>query len=161
MENKGTCIVCGTQLRNKQTHFCSSACKNKHHQSYSAQKDRGLARKLALVKAAGGKCSICGYNKNLAALAFHHTDPNGKDFKLDMRSMSNRNLERVLSELGKCILVCHNCHSELHHPHLNLDSLLEPVALTAELWTPERQAGFEPATCCLEGNQSTPELLPQ
>jgi hypothetical protein len=60
---------------------------------------------------------------HLAALAFHHQDSKNKDFKLDMRSLSNRKLESVLAELDKCILVCHNCHAELHNPALNLDSL--------------------------------------
>jgi hypothetical protein len=125
MRNKSNCIICGEQLQGKQTRFCSITCKNKHHQSYEAQKNRGLARKLELVKAAGGQCSICGYRGNLAALAFHHTDSAEKDFKLDMRSLSNRGLETVLAELDKCILVCHNCHAELHNPHLDLDKLLQ------------------------------------
>lgn len=124
MTEQSNCIICGTLLRGKQTRFCSSACKNKYHQSYPSQKDRGLTRKLKLIKAAGSCCSICGYRKNLAALAFHHTDSAEKDFKLDMRSLSNRGLKSVLAELDKCILVCHNCHAELHNPHLNLDSLL-------------------------------------
>lgn len=119
-----TCIVCGAQLQGKQTKFCSSACKNKHHQSYEAQKTRGLARKLELVTAAGGRCSRCGYQGNLPALAFHHLDTTSKSFKLDVRSLSNRAFESVLPELDKCILVCHNCHAELHYPDLDLDSLL-------------------------------------
>jgi hypothetical protein len=124
MRTKPNCIVCGVLLQGKQTKFCSATCKNKHHQSYEAQKRRGLARKLELVETAGGCCSICGYRKNLAALAFHHTISVDKDFKLDMRSLSNRRLENVLTELDKCILVCHNCHAELHNPHLDLDKLL-------------------------------------
>lgn len=123
MSKLSNCIVCGTPLQGKQTKFCSVSCKNRYHQSYAAQKDRGLARKIELVLAAGGRCSICGYHRNLAALAFHHTDSADKDFKLDMRSLSNRRLESVLKELDKCILVCHNCRAELHNPHLNLDSL--------------------------------------
>lgn len=121
--NESNCIVCGSLLRGKQTKFCSFVCKNKHHQSYEAQKDRGLTKKLKLIEMAGGRCSICGYEKNLAALAFHHLDSTEKDFKLDMRSLSNRGLKMILAELDKCILVCHNCHSELHNPHLDLDEL--------------------------------------
>jgi hypothetical protein len=124
MKTESNCIICDVALRGKQTMFCSLACKNKHHQSYEAQRGRGLARKLDLVRTAGGQCTICGYNRNLAALAFHHTDSEEKDFKLDMRSLSNRTLKSVLAELDKCILVCHNCHAELHNPHLDLDSLL-------------------------------------
>ncbi len=118
------CIVCGSPLLGRQKKFCSRACKNKDLQSYEAQKRRGLARKLELVKSAGGCCSKCGYRANLAALVFHHSDMDSKDFKLDMRSLSNRKLEPVLSEIDKCILVCANCHAELHNPHLNLDQLL-------------------------------------
>ncbi len=123
MKELSNCIVCGSELHGKQTRFCSLACKNKHHQSYAAQKNRGLTRKLELVKAAGGCCSICGYRRNLAALVFHHTDSEAKDFKLDMRALSNRTKRSVLEELDKCLLVCQNCHAELHNPHLDLDSL--------------------------------------
>jgi hypothetical protein len=124
MNNSSNCIVCGSILRGRQKKFCSSACKNKDLQSYEAQKRRGLSRKLSLVKAAGGKCTVCGYHTNLAALVFHHTGNSEKDFKLDMRSLSNRKIEPVLKEIEKCILVCANCHAELHNPHLNLDSLI-------------------------------------
>jgi hypothetical protein len=124
MNKESNCIICGHHLQGKQTRFCSLTCKNKYHQSYESQKSRGLTRKLQLIEMAGGRCSVCGYHANLAALAFHHTDSEDKDFKLDMRSLSNRGLESVLEELDKCILVCHNCHAELHNPHLNLDDLL-------------------------------------
>jgi predicted nucleic acid-binding Zn ribbon protein len=124
MKKRSNCVVCGNPLQGRQTKFCSIACKNKDLQSYEAQKRRGLARKLDLVKAAGGCCSICGYRKNLAALVFHHTDNTTKDFKLDMRSLSNRKLAPVLAEIDKCILVCANCHAELHNPHLDLDAPL-------------------------------------
>ena len=124
MTTRPNCIVCNALLRGRQTKFCSPICKNKHHQSYKAQKNRGLIKKLELIATAGGQCSICGYRKNLAALAFHHLDSADKDFKLDMRSLSNRGSKTVLAELDKCILVCHNCHSELHNPHLDLDKLL-------------------------------------
>jgi len=117
------CLVCGNPLVGKQTKFCSIDCKNKHHQSYEAQKRRGIDRKLTLIEAAGGKCSVCGYQKNLAALSFHHTESATKDFKLDMRSLSNRTYASVQSEISKCILVCLNCHAELHNPHLDLDLL--------------------------------------
>lgn len=117
------CIVCGNHLTGRQTHFCSIKCKNDYHQSYEAQQRRGLLRKLQLVQLKGGKCSICGYRKNLSALVFHHADADKKEFKLDMRSLSNRTLTEVMSEVDKCILVCANCHAEIHNANLNLDLL--------------------------------------
>ncbi len=124
MTNISNCIICGKPLQGRQTKFCSVTCKNKDLQSYHAQQRRGLARKLNLIRDAGGHCSICGYHKNLAALVFHHTDSSEKDFKLDMRSLSNRKFEPIQEEISKCILVCANCHAELHNPSLDLDLLL-------------------------------------
>ncbi len=100
--------------------FCSSLCKNKAHQSYNAQQNRGLRRKKEIIQLLGGKCSRCGYNKNLSALTFHHKDPKNKKFKLDIRSLSNRKYVFIEKEIDKCILLCHNCHAELHYPQHNL-----------------------------------------
>lgn len=122
MKHFSNCKICNTPLQGKQKKYCSKTCKNKALQSYPAQKLRGFQRKLELVKMRGGHCSICGYKKNLAALTFHHTGSN-KKFKLDMRSLSNRTFEKVLNELQNCILVCNNCHAELHNPRLSLASL--------------------------------------
>ena len=124
MKKTSNCIVCGKALSGRQTRFCSPTCKNKVLQSYEAQQKRGLARKLDIIRAAGGRCAICGYDKNLAALVFHHIDAEAKDFKLDMRSLSNRKLAPILDEISKCILLCANCHAEIHNPHLNLDDLI-------------------------------------
>jgi hypothetical protein len=68
------------------------------------------------------KCLKCGYNRNISALTFHHTEAN-KDFKLDMRSLSNRKWVEIEKEFKKCILLCHNCHAEIHYPTLDLESL--------------------------------------
>lgn len=66
----------------------------------------------------GGKCSICGYNKNLAGLLFHHTNPSIKELKIDARHFSNTSWDRLLEEAKNYIVLCHNCHMELHYPHL-------------------------------------------
>lgn len=61
----------------------------------------------------GGKCQICGYHKSKRALSFHHKNPKQKDFGLSARGLT-RSWERIQKELDKCILVCANCHAELH-----------------------------------------------
>ncbi len=116
---------CNTVLSGKQRKFCSSKCKsqsaNARLQDYTSQKIRGTNRKKELVLMKGGKCSSCGYDKNLAGLCFHHLDTSKKDFTLDMRSLSNKSMNSILSELEKCVLLCHNCHMEHHYPDLNHD----------------------------------------
>ena len=68
--------------------------------------------KKEIVDYMGGKCCRCGYDKCLHALDIHHTDPEQKDpnFK-QMRNILTADLKR---ELEKCILVCSNCHREIH-----------------------------------------------
>ncbi|PID51791.1 MAG: hypothetical protein CR972_05325 [Candidatus Moraniibacteriota bacterium] len=121
MNTNITCVICCKPLRGRQTKFCSVACKNKSLQSYKAQQLRGLKRKKTLIAKMGGSCSICGYSRNLSALTFHHTNPKVKKFQLDMRSLSNRKQSCIDEEVKTCILVCHNCHSELHNPQHNVE----------------------------------------
>ena len=65
-----------------------------------------------LIEMFGGKCSKCGYNKCEAALEFHHLDPNEKDFPVATNSKS---WKLIVEEAKKCILVCSNCHREIHN----------------------------------------------
>jgi predicted HNH restriction endonuclease len=61
----------------------------------------------------GGKCLICGYAKFHGALEFHHIDPLKKDFSLSADG-STRAWARIEKEIQKCVLVCANCHREIH-----------------------------------------------
>lgn len=118
------CITCSKELQGRQSKFCSSKCKNSFgnnkHQNYISQQERGISRKKLLVESKGGKCEICSYDKNFAALSFHHEDPNEKDISLSIRECSNNTLEKLLKEVSKCRLLCHNCHMELHYPNYNM-----------------------------------------
>ena len=69
--------------------------------------------KLQAIKLLGGKCSICGYNKCVDALEFHHKDPTIKEFKLG--SGNTMSWKEYKNEDLKCILVCSNCHKEIHY----------------------------------------------
>jgi hypothetical protein len=134
MEEYKVCEVCGGKLTGKQTRFCSRVCMSKEgnnvFQNYKAQRKRAILAKLELVDSIGGKCSNCGYDKNIAVLCFHHRDPSLKKFSLDMRALANRKSEEIIAEVSKCELLCHNCHTELHNPGLDLDDIrkmdLEP-----------------------------------
>ena len=60
-------------------------------------------------------CAICGYNKNPAALEFHHVNPENKRYSLSYKTMDYSD-EKIVIEVNKCILLCANCHREIHHP---------------------------------------------
>jgi excisionase family DNA binding protein len=68
--------------------------------------------KAILVADAGGRCSLCGYDRYIGALQFHHRDGHTKEFGLADRGLT-RSLEAVREEARKCILLCANCHSEV------------------------------------------------
>ncbi len=65
------------------------------------------------VEYKGGKCQLCGYNKCVQALEFHHFDSIEKDFGVSADGIT-RSWNRVKAELEKCILLCANCHREVH-----------------------------------------------
>jgi predicted transcriptional regulator len=69
-------------------------------------------KKKQLVEYKGGKCEICGYNKCIAALEFHHVDKLKKDFTISSNSQS---FEKLKKEVDKYLLVCSNCHKEIHY----------------------------------------------
>lgn len=71
--------------------------------------------KQKLVEYKGGKCSECDYDKCIEALQFHHLDPMEKDFTIGGKSWS---FEKLKAEADKCILLCANCHIELHSGEL-------------------------------------------
>lgn len=58
------------------------------------------------------KCSICNYDKCLKAIEFHHIDPSKKERTIS--HMLNYTKEKIKKELDKCIMVCANCHREIH-----------------------------------------------
>ena len=77
-------------------------------------------RKQLFVERFGGKCVICGYDKCLNSLHFHHV--NG-DKEYRAVELMNFSIEKAEKELEKCILVCANCHGEIHSENYFFDYL--------------------------------------
>lgn len=80
---------------------------NRRNAAYQRRK----ALRERAIQHLGGSCRICGYNKCASAFDFHHVDPMGKDFTI---SAALTSWERILPELEKCVLLCSNCHREVH-----------------------------------------------
>lgn len=68
--------------------------------------------KLQAIKLLGNRCCLCGYNRCIDALEFHHKNPHEKEFKLG--SGNTMSWKDYKNEALKCILVCSNCHKEIH-----------------------------------------------
>lgn len=88
---------------------CSTYCKECSKIDVRTRQ-RGVKQKA--VDYLGGSCSICKYDKYIGALEFHHIDPAKKDFTIAHLKLSS--FDRIKPELDKCILVCANCHREIH-----------------------------------------------
>ena len=109
----------------KNQRFCSRLCsgaakkgtgkrtavdKMLYMREYMTARNRAFKQKCASLF--GSVCSKCGYSKSMSALEFHHLDPTVKDFALGhKRGLSE---EALRKEIGKCILLCANCHREEH-----------------------------------------------
>lgn len=94
---------------------CSVYCKEC---TTIATRERQRRVKQKAVDYLGGKCSICDYDKYIGALDFHHINPDEKDFSIAELKLSS--FEKIKSELDKCILVCANCHREIHGGKTNI-----------------------------------------
>jgi hypothetical protein len=80
-----------------------------------------VTRKYGLIKKAGGKCVVCGYKKNISSLAFHHVKE--KATRLSGTYLITLSARGAEEEASKCVLVCHNCHGEIHNPELSLKNI--------------------------------------
>jgi len=80
-------------------------------------------RQLA-IEYKGNRCSICGYDKCLKALEFHHLESDKKDFGISEKGYT-RSWEATKRELDKCILLCANCHREVHEGSTQLPQATE------------------------------------
>lgn len=81
--------------------------------SNNVQVRRTRVRRI-LVDEAGGECTKCGYNKCIAALQFHHTDPSTKSYALSCNGLT-KGIDTLRQEAKKCILLCANCHAETEY----------------------------------------------
>jgi predicted HNH restriction endonuclease len=103
------CKSCGEENPNNFYGRKKTECKNCFNRR---SVERRQSHKNRAVELLGGKCSNCGYNTYIGALEFHHTDPTKKDMTI---AGSGKKWETIKKEVEKCILLCANCHRELHY----------------------------------------------
>lgn len=105
--NRGTtkklekCKICGNPLGVRRKTICASCS------VVSSRKKK----KLQAIEYMGNKCQMCGYNRCEANLVFHHLKPEEKEFQV---AGACKSWEKIKAELNKCVMLCHNCHREVH-----------------------------------------------
>jgi hypothetical protein len=105
----------------KNPHWCKRCRAGRVSQFRRDAKDR-------LVQEAGGCCLLCGYDRCLGALQFHHKDRRSKSFGLAMKGHT-MSFEKLLAEAQKCILLCANCHAEVERGVTKI-----PATLLRDVW---------------------------
>ena len=107
IDKKNICTKHGTERTlNKDGSTRCGQCKR------DSQKKRRNLYKTKLVEAHGSKCAICGYCKTSNSLEFHHSDSKKKEFSISSNDVGS--FEKLLEESKKCIMICANCHREIH-----------------------------------------------
>ena len=118
-EEEKVCEICGNKFilkrfatNRKYCYECSPSYIDRQSRVDSINTLRKAMKKKA-IELKGGKCERCGYNKCMAALQFHHRNPEEKKFGLASGGKLH-SWEDYLEEVNKCILLCANCHAEEH-----------------------------------------------
>jgi predicted HNH restriction endonuclease len=116
----------------------------------AVQRRREKVRLMA-VNYKGGRCQVCRYDRCLEALEFHHLDSTKKDFGISKKGYT-RSWEKVKAEADKCVLLCANCHREVHAGILQLPqaTVVEKLGEFRETCSGESQYG-NPERSLLKG----------
>lgn len=97
-------------------------CRDSGIKGYSyVRKSRKFNKERLAEEIGKSKCKRCGYNTSIEALEFHHLDDTTKNFTIS--SNMNKAYESLLKEAKKCIVLCANCHRELHAGVWKIDKL--------------------------------------
>lgn len=102
--------------------FCKECQKQYRRQHYLDNKEKYIKKARGYNKKVGDWfeelkktlfCKICGENRSWV-LDFHHLDPKQKDKSL--AQLKNKGSKKKISEeMKKCIVLCSNCHRDLHY----------------------------------------------
>lgn len=122
MKKYKKCSRCGMEKSVDEFHYKNT--EKRYHSwckkcLFNKQRIRWKDRKRKVIDLMGGKCVKCGYDRDMAALDLHHVDPSTKEYTWNrLRELC---WDKVVKEIKKCILICSNCHREIHSHHRNLD----------------------------------------
>jgi hypothetical protein len=101
---------------------CDLLCASCHRLRHSALdgemlQDASVVRrdkKARAVELMGGVCFECERDGPYRLFEFHHIDADTKVFGISQHGISSRTWQQIVAELEKCVMLCANCHREVH-----------------------------------------------
>lgn len=95
--------------------------KHKIHRKRIPRAKKRRRNKTAALDYKGNRCQLCGYDRCVKSLEFHHVRPAEKKFT------ASQGLEKhwptLRKEIDKCLLLCKNCHTEAHSGLVSQDHM--------------------------------------
>lgn len=97
--------------RGNKPHSWCNGCRRKRLDAVVKNR-RAKQDKVSEIKRARG-CCVCGFNEPVA-LDFHHLDPSTKDDTIAQMFAVHASMERIITEMDKCVVLCANHHRMFH-----------------------------------------------
>ncbi len=102
------------QRRYQKEWYQKNKDKIREHRVTYAREDKNRKNQIVRRYCRMKGCFLCGYNRCSRSLHFHHLDPKTKKRDVSGLLAQNYSLRIIKEEMAKCILVCANCHGEIH-----------------------------------------------
>lgn len=100
-----TCVICPNPVDGKGGY---GMCKS-HYRAF-----RRKVIKDAIIEHFGGCCAKCGGIFHPSVYDLHHIDSSAKEGAIS-NLIQNASIDRIIDEVGKCVLLCSNCHRIVHN----------------------------------------------
>lgn len=120
------CTTCNQILPFELFYPSDLKSKDNKHRLSSCKKCINKRRKKTynyIYKHKESGCMICG-EKDPACLDFHHL---GDKYE-QLSHMQTHSMDKIKTELQKCVVLCSNCHRKLHYYNLDLEQLKKIAA---------------------------------
>jgi hypothetical protein len=97
---------------------CDLLCERCHRElhNYNTTNRSNQSKNMLLDMKLKFSCELCGYDKCIGALDFHHNE--NKTFNIGKiiihKNSKCSKKEQILIEVQKCTILCPNCHRDLH-----------------------------------------------
>lgn len=130
--------------RNTPHSYCSTCMKDD-------VTERSQLSKKFYVDVFGNTCNKCNQSYDYKIYDFHHTEPAHKDFSLRDHKLATHT--KIIQELSKCILLCTNCHGEIHKELKLQNGYTNKIIGNSERWVLQKErklvvTGKTSCECC-------------